>query len=66
MMTKWLLEHYANPNISISNSGLTPLMLAAKFSYPECIVMLLKYEANINKIDVSILFQFFFLIKYIF
>lgn len=54
MMTKWLLEHRANPNITI-NSGATPLMFASKYSHPECIVLLLKYDAKINKTDVSYL-----------
>jgi ankyrin repeat protein len=52
-MTQWLLEHHANPNSQCGPDGVTPLMIAAKFSFPECIILLLRYEAEINKQNVS-------------
>lgn len=52
-MTQWLLEHHANPNSQCGPEGVTPLMIAAKFSFPECIILLIRYEGDINKQNVS-------------
>lgn len=47
---RWLLSRNVNPN-SKDQSGVTPLMLAAFFAYPEIVRLLIEYGADVNAKD---------------
>ncbi len=47
---RWLLSRNVNPNAK-DQSGVTPLMLAAFFAYPEIVRLLIEHGADVNAMD---------------
>ena len=52
-MVQWLLKNGAKPNLRHPRSGASAMMMAAKYSFPECVAQLIKYDAKIDMQDVS-------------
>ena len=50
----WLLENGARPNFRHPRTGATPIMMASKYAFPQCVANLIKYDAKIDARDVSI------------
>ncbi|XP_036407586.1 cyclin-dependent kinase 4 inhibitor B-like [Megalops cyprinoides] len=52
-VARLLLEHGANPNVSDSHTGATPLHDAARGGFLETVAILIQYQADVNARDYN-------------